>query len=135
MGVILVKADIKTARTLPIVTGDRMLRRSPVFCLFSLCLTMVVLTAATVCAQENSKAALICCNLLICNSLTHLSQLAGSAATGNRSGLHRGQKVCTTRAMLVCSRATFRHTQSAWRLKMADEVTSNDCSHKSRAGK
>src|ERR1700726_3996157 len=42
------------------------------------------------------------------------SQLAGSAARGTAPGLHRGQKVCTTRAMLVCSRATFRHTQSAW---------------------
>jgi len=47
--------------------------------------------------------------------LAHLSQLAGSAARGTAPGLHRGQKVCTTRAMLVCSRATFRHTQSAWR--------------------
>jgi len=47
--------------------------------------------------------------------LTHLSQLAGSAVRGTAPGLHRGQKVCTTRAMLVCSRATFRHTQSAWR--------------------
>src|ERR1700676_1971915 len=40
--------------------------------------------------------------------LAHLSQLAGSAARGTAPGLHRGQKVCTTRAMLVCSRATFR---------------------------